>query len=244
MGKIFPSTNIVTWTNAMNQSLSNHFTAITNLYGKGARTFILPNAVDLTKIPQYSLTTSAALKSFVRQRVMDFNAAFATTLMTRIKTNCPGITLHVPDIFGLLDQIQAHAADYGLTNALYNGQSIDVLEDPLLADKSLNGRGTNYIFWDAIDPTAKAHAVIADYVQQLIAPVRIDSIKALNGTNRLALINLPLGRDGFVESSAGFSGWANVAGITSTNLTQTILLPADGPQRFYRMRFPFVWTWP
>ena len=246
MGKIYPSTNIVTWSNAISLSLNNHFKAITNLYAKGARTVILPNAVDITKIPQYNLTTSAALKSFVRQRVMDFNAAFATTLVSRIKTNCPGLTVYVPDIFTLLDNILVRSADYGMTNALYNGQSIDVLEDPALADKSLNGRGTNYIFWDTTDPTAKAHAVIADFVQQLLSPVRINSITHLSGGNRLEMVNLPIGRAGFVEGSAGFSGWTNVAGIASTNTTQTIFLPApaNGPPGFYRLRFPFAWAWP
>ena len=52
----------------------------------------------------------------------------------------------------------AQPADYGLTNALRNGLSIDALGDPLLTDKSLNGRGTNYIFWDNLHPTAVAQA--------------------------------------------------------------------------------------
>jgi phospholipase/lecithinase/hemolysin len=182
----------------------------------------------------------------VRQRVIDFNTAFATTLLSRIRTNCPGLTVQVPDLFTLLDNILGRSADYGFTNALYNGQPIDALEDPLLTDKSLNGRGTNYIFWDTTDPTAKAHAVIADYVQQLLSPPWINSITHLSGSNRLGMVNLPIGRAGFVEGSAGFSGWTNVAGITSTNLTQTILLPAPatGPPGFYRLRFPFAWTWP
>ena len=38
-------TNMNVWTNAINQSLTNHFKAITNLYyAKGARTLIMPNA--------------------------------------------------------------------------------------------------------------------------------------------------------------------------------------------------------
>ena len=54
MGNIYPSTNIVTWTNAINQSLTNHWNIITNLYyAKGARTLVMPNAVDITEIPEY-----------------------------------------------------------------------------------------------------------------------------------------------------------------------------------------------
>ncbi len=50
----YTSNNIAIWTNAINQSISNHFTAITNLYAKGVRTLVMPNAVDITEIPYYS----------------------------------------------------------------------------------------------------------------------------------------------------------------------------------------------
>lgn len=243
MGKIYPSLNIITWSNAMNQTLSNYFKAMTNLYAKGARTLIMPNAVDITKTPQYNGSPSAD-KSFIRQRIIDFNAAFGTTLMNQIKTNCADITIYVPDVFTLLDKMLTHAADYGLTNALYNGQSIDVLEDPTLTDQSLNGPGTNYIFWDATDPTAKAHAVIADDVQQLISPVQISKITSLGGSLRLDMANIPIGRDGFVDGSTDLVNWAVEADINSTNTTQTNFIPVTGPLRFYRLRFPFNWSWP
>ena len=60
-------TNMTQWTNAINQSLTNHFKAITNLYhAKGARTLIMPNAVDLTKVPFYLNYTNQ--QNFIRQR--------------------------------------------------------------------------------------------------------------------------------------------------------------------------------
>src|ERR1017187_3868921 len=78
MGSIYPSTNIVTWTNAINQSLTNHWNIITNLYyAKGARTLIMPNAVDITEIPKYD---NSANKTFVRKRIIDFNSTIITNL--------------------------------------------------------------------------------------------------------------------------------------------------------------------
>ncbi len=38
------------WNNAINSSLANHSQAISTLYAKGARTLIMPNAVDITKV--------------------------------------------------------------------------------------------------------------------------------------------------------------------------------------------------
>lgn len=247
MGRIYPSTNIVTWTNAMNQSLSNHFVAITNLYhAKGARTLVLPNAVDITKIPQYNLMASAAHKAFIRQRVMQYNAAFAGDLVQRLKAHCPELTVYVADAFGLLEQVLTNAAAYGLTNALYNGQPIDALGDPSLSDKSLNGPGANYIFWDPINITAKAHTVLADYVQELIAPVRIRQVWAEGTSLRLEVVNVPIGRHGLVEGTTAVPAqvWVPAQPLLSTNATQTIWVPASGPRQFYRLCFPFSWTWP
>jgi len=70
-------TNMNVWTNAINQSLTNHFKAITNLYAKGARTFIMPNAVDISTIPQFN---TSATTNFVHQRCLDYNVAFTNTL--------------------------------------------------------------------------------------------------------------------------------------------------------------------
>jgi phospholipase/lecithinase/hemolysin len=237
------STNITAWNNSINQSLTNHFKVVTNLYfAKGVRTLIMPNAVDITEIPGYTYLSSAD-KSFIRQRVIDFNAGFAATL-DQARALLPGITIYVPDLFALLDNVLAYPANYGLTNALSNGQSIDALSDPSLMDKSLNGPGTNYIFWDYLDPTAKAHAVIGDDVQQLISPVQISKITRLGGSNRLDMANIPIGRDGFVDGSTNLVAWASEANVNSTNATQTIFVSDSDPLRFYRLRFPFAWFWP
>jgi phospholipase/lecithinase/hemolysin len=247
MGNIYPSTNIVTWTNAINLSLTNHYRAITNLYAKGVRTLVMPNAVDITEIPQYDslIISSPATRNFIRQRVIDFNTAFTNTLMNQIRTNCPGITIYVPDFFSLLDNVLTNAAAYGLTNALSYGVSIDAV-DSSLSDLSLNGPGANYIFWDDEDPTAKFHEVMADTAQQLISPVQISQLTVLNGSNRLDMANVPIGLNGLVLGSTDLTltNWASVTNFSSTNATQSVFVTPSGPVQFYRLKFPFVWTWP
>jgi len=243
-GPPYTSNNIALWTNAINQSVSNHFTAITNLYAKGVRTLIMPNAVDLTEIPEFD-NLSSANKSFVRQRLIDFNAAFTTTLNNAMVLH-PDLKIHEPDFFSLLDNILTNAAAYGLTNALYLGQSVDVIEDPSLANKSLNGPGTNYIFWDYQDPTAKAHAIMAGLAKQLLAPVQISQIALLNGSNRLDLANVPVGLNGIVLGSTNLAltNWTTVTNFNSTNSAQPVFVPISGPLQFYRLSFPFAWSWP
>ena len=97
-GMSFPyGTNITLWTNAINQSLTNHFQAITNLYAKGVRTLILPTAVDITKTPIY-VGYAPASKKFIRERIVDFNAGLAA-LVNEVRASRPGLTIFIPDIF-------------------------------------------------------------------------------------------------------------------------------------------------
>jgi len=225
------------WTNAISESQSNHVAAIQTLYAKGVRTLIMPNTVDISEIPFFAYTSSD-IKSFVRQRCIDYNVAFGATL-NQARASLPGITIYEPDVFTLFDNILTNAAAYGLTNA-----GIDALEDPSLTDLSLNGPGANYIFWDALDPSARANEVMADVVQQLISPVQISKIKVFNGSNRLDVVNMPVGLDGFADGSTNLlpGSWTANASFSGTNTTQSIFVlttslsqnslrfsPKDGP---------------
>ena len=243
MGSIYPSTNIVTWTNAINESLTNQWQAVTNLYyAKGALTLLMPNAVDITEVPKFN---NSANKAFIRQRIIDFNVAFSS-MLSNAMASCPGLVIYEPDFFSLLDNILTNSAAYGLTNVLYQGRSIDAFDDPSLVNKAPNGPGTNYIFWDATDPSAKAHAVMAGLARQLIAPVQISQITSQNGTNQLNLANVPVGLNGLVLGCTDMTqtNWSMVTTINSTNNVQPVFVPVSGPMWFYRLNFPFSWSWP
>ena len=237
-------TNMNAWTNAINVSLTNHFKAITSLYAKGARTLIMPNAVDLSTIPEFN---TAASTNFVRQMCTNYNIAFAASL-DQARSNCPGLTIYVPDFFTLLTNILAYPASYSVTNALYNGRSVDVIDDPALSlsAKTTNGSGTNYIFWDNRDPSAKVHMWMANLTQQLISPAQISNVTPINGGNQLDLINVPIGQNGLVLGCTDLvrSVWTTNATFTASNVTQSVFVPAYGPQCFYRLSLPFSWAWP
>jgi hypothetical protein len=117
-----------------------------------------------------------------------------------------------------------NATVYGLTNVLFNGQSIDVIEDSL-ANKSLNGPGANYIFWDATDPTAKVHMWMANLTQQLISPARISRITPLEGADQLDLANVPVGQYGQVLGCTNLVDWTTNATFVGSNVTQSVFVP-------------------
>jgi len=240
------NTNLAEWTTAINRSQTNHFKAITNLYAKGVRTLIAPNAVDISTIP---LFVTDARTNFIHQRCVDYNVAFSNTL-NQITTNnlYPGLKIYSPDYFALLANVLAHPANYGLINATnILGFSIDAVANiPLPSLTVTNNPGTNYIFWDKTDPSAKFHAMIADVAQQLISPAQVSDITAFTGSNQLDVANMPVGLNGFVDEVADLSltNWTSVKSFNSTNTTQTIFVPSAGLLQFYRLRFPYAWSWP
>jgi phospholipase/lecithinase/hemolysin len=166
---------------------------------------------------------------------VNYNSQFSNTIK-QARVLCPGLTIYTPDFCTLLNNVLTNAANYGLTNALVNGHTIDALEANSAAPKLFppavtNGYGTNFIFWDPQDPTAEFHEVIADVVQQIISPVQIGQITAFNGSNRLDVVNYPAGLGGFVENTTNNltqTSWTALQNITSTNTAQSffVLTPA------------------
>ena len=199
--------------------------------------------MDLSKIPAFNAGTAAPT---IHSECVDYNTRFSNTI-TQARALCPGLKIFAPDFFSLLNNVVTNAANYGLTNALSSrGYSIDAYDDPALPTLTLTNGGTNYIFWDSHDPSAKFHAVIADVAQQLISPVQISGIAMLNGSNRLDVANYPAGLTGFVDvcTNLATANWTATVNLASTNTSQSVFVPPSGPQQFYRLRFPYAWNWP
>ncbi len=242
-----PSPTLAEFNAVINQAQTNHYKAITNLYARGIRTLVMPNVVDISTVPAFNKYT--AYTNLFHQAATNYNVAFSATLNSvRTNSNYPGLTIYVPDFFVLLTNLLAHPANYGVTNALVNGLSTYALDaqNHGLPTANINGYGTNYIFWDDTDPTAMVHNWMASLAQQLISPVKISDITTLNGSNRLDLLNVPVGQNGLVLGRAdlGVGSWATNASFISTNTIQSVLFPATESQGFYRLIFPVVWTWP
>jgi phospholipase/lecithinase/hemolysin len=210
------------WDPYINSSLTNHYTIITNLYAKGIRSLIMPNAVDVTEIPQVN-NLDATKKTFVRGRIVYFNTNLLATV-NRAKSACHGLTIYVPDTFALFDNVLTNAANYGLTNVLSSGQPISAMEN--VANLTTNGAGNNYIFWDPISITARMSEVLADTVQQMISPVQVGGLAQINGSNRVDMVNVPVGLNGFLEGCTNLasSAWTSVANFNSTATAQSVFV--------------------
>lgn len=226
------------------ESVSNSVTA---LYGQGVRTLILPNSVDVTKVPFFvygatNLLTSdttllAQVITNIQAQIPIYNAALAATV-TQLRSQYPDLTLYAPDFYGQFNFIYSHPDIYGVTNV-----AIDALEDPAVIDKSFTGPGANHMFWDYLHPTTMVHAAVANYVQQIISPMRINAFERQGSSLRFDLTNLPLGRTGLLESTTNIlspGAWTTCAPVVVTGTTQTVFISTNGmgTSCFYRLDFP------
>jgi phospholipase/lecithinase/hemolysin len=276
------SNNIYAQLQAANTaSQANHLQIITQLYAKGVQTLVLPNAVDISTIPAFNGCFNPAYSHFVgvmHAACIDYNNKFSN-MISQAMAQCPNLQIYSPDYFTLLNNVLANAPSYGLTNALYNGLSVDATEmhsfNKNFPPAVINGFGTNFIFWDPQDPTAMLHEIMADVAQQIISPVQINQLAVFNGSNRLDVVNYPAGLNGFVDVSTNLAlgNWTGVTNIASSAIAQSFFVaasplpppvppsgsggsidpnnPGDGtysspfsPGQFYRLRFPFAWSWP
>lgn len=247
-----PTPTLGEFNSVINIAITNQFRAITNLYAKGIRTLIMPNVVDIASVPTFN--TYSAYTNLFHQACTNYNALFYA-MLERARTNCPALTIIVPDYYGLLANLLKTSSTYGVTNALDANLSIDALNDPALSDKSLNGPGRNYVFWDYIDPTAKVHYTMAGIANAMLSPPLITSIASANDNNRLDIANLPIATAGATNCFVMFATnlnqtvWqTNLPGFTSLTSQTNCYVPVVGPQRFYRVisrtDFPWPWVWP
>ncbi|MGD0614229.1 MAG: SGNH/GDSL hydrolase family protein [Verrucomicrobiota bacterium] len=241
------------WTVGISNDMANISNVVDVLYSQGVRTLVLPNSVDISKVPFFTAgafnaviaqTPEASDTNFVpsviasiRAQVPQFNAALAVTI-GQLRTVYPDLKLYAPDFYTQFDFVYNNPGIYGLTKT-----NIDVLEDPALTDKSFGGPGANYLFWDYLHPTTRVHADVANFVQQVISPLRFSQLVLLGRTNRFDLVNLPIGRTGALESNTNLlnpSGWNAITSVVVTGATQSVFIPTNGLNNacFFRLNFP------
>ncbi|UUX97061.1 SGNH/GDSL hydrolase family protein [Aquabacterium sp. J223] len=123
--------------------------AITSLYDEGARQFLVPLMPDLGATPLFAGGPLAGLATLQTQ---SFNSLLAAGLNG---LGLAGAHFTVFDTFGLLVQVQANPGAYGFTNT-----SQSCVTGNFFAVTAVCADPGDYVFWDAVHPTAEAHAIL------------------------------------------------------------------------------------
>jgi phospholipase/lecithinase/hemolysin len=226
---VYNNTHDAPWVASINDHMANTAWIIQDLYSKGARSLVLPNAVDIGAAPMFA-ALPAASKTYLHQKAIQYNTALSN-LVSQIHVTLPALAIYSPDLFTQLQTLLANPTAYGLANT-----TIDALDDPTLIDKSTNGPGANYIFWDTLHPTTKVQSLIAEQSLLLMSP-RISSFTHAGASNRLDVANLPVGAAFSLETSTNLIIWRTNLSLTATNVLQTIDLQTNANRLFFRLKF-------
>lgn len=217
------------WAEVVNGAVKNLSNAVNVLIARGALTVVVPNAIDMTRSPGGSALPSI-YKPYARNKLVSFNSSLAATLQTLSVRN-PQTRIIQLDLWDQFNDLLDHPRTYGFTKV-----DIGVLQDDALTDKSFDGPGQTYLFWDQIHPTSRAHAVLSGWFETVIVqPLELRWKLKIDGPE-LQLVHLRIGKNYQLLVSSDLKTWEV---LTSFTATSTTLEPTDpGPMvgnKFFRL---------
>lgn len=208
------------WGLVITDAISNITLAVTTLYTNGAREVIIGDLPNVGQTPAFN-AAPAGFANYVDSKVALFNAMLQSAMTNAMKQN-PGLRIYFVNLNAVLSNVLSAPAAYGFTVT-----TIDALEDPNLTNKSFNGPGANYVFWDIIHPTTKVHALMG---ATAYARVGVEMNLTRNGSNiDLNVNNLFPGLSYTIESSTNLMTWATYMAFTASTTKATTWTRSSPP---------------
>ena len=146
-------TNELSFSNALRGATLNLSNSVVECYVKGGRAVAMMNCMDPNRIPR--LARLILDPTLARERTREINAAL-NTVASQLAAKYPDLRLWRIDIFALFDAMVTNPDHFGFTRT-----DLGALEDPQLTDRSYQGPGKEYMFWDSNHLTAKGHTLLA-----------------------------------------------------------------------------------
>ncbi|MBU6346262.1 autotransporter domain-containing protein [Cylindrospermopsis raciborskii] len=157
-------------------SVTNLTTAINKLTSAGANNLLIVNLPDLGNIP---LFFNDPLKSNATQLTLTHNQALKTALQA-LKNQNNNLNIIPLDFYSLVKEVSTDPNKYGLKN----------ITEPCLQNPACTNPD-EFLFWDPIHPTAKAHQLISQYALSVLnGPIAISpqadfALQIANGQTRV-----------------------------------------------------------
>jgi phospholipase/lecithinase/hemolysin len=232
-----PWTNDVAWSRMASIALNNNSNAIEHLYSEGARSIVVQNNLDFSRLPflvtEFGTNQSRATK--LQERIMAFNGSLASALASLAEQK-PDLRLILVDVRTNLNNVIENPVAYGFTKPFPSA-----LDDPALADKSFGGPGRNYVFWDGLHPTSRIHELMADWSMDALTNSILEKVKASFNSGLLALDleRLLVGRTYLLQHSSDARSWEPIQSFTALAGTNRVQVDATVSKTgFYRL----AWT--
>jgi phospholipase/lecithinase/hemolysin len=217
------------WSDLVQTAVFNLTNAADLLYAYGAREVVIPNQVSVGETPAF-LGTPIGYPQYIDSKVALFNAKLGAALVS-VAQRDPGLRIYALDFNTAFNQFLGSPAAYGFT-VVTNG----ALEDPNLVDKSYTGPGADYVFWDVIHPTTKAHALTAALALQFVN-VQV-SVVPSSDSFTLTASHLYPGLAYTIQTSPDLVTWSNYETITAVSTNATLAYPGNGTNSvFFRVQY-------
>jgi len=221
-------TNDAEWNSVITNAVFNLTNALGTLYTNGAREIIVGNLAALGHTPSF-IGTPAGYTNYIDAKVITFNTMLAGAV-TNMMQRSPGLRIYLMDDYTEFNNILAAPAAYGFT-VITNG----ALEDSNLTNKSFNGPGADYVFWDTVHPTTKVDVLTA---AQAYVDVAAGLSVKISGTNlNLTVSNLWPGFQYTIQGSTNLTTWTNYQSFTAASTNTTMTVTNIGKRTFYRVEY-------
>lgn len=216
------------WAVTISNAVRNITNAVATLYTNGGREVIVGNMPNVGQTPGAS--SYGTLTNYIDSKVLLFNTSLGTAV-TNLMLIHPGLRIYLMNANQLGTNVTDSPAAYGFTVV-----SIGALQDTTLTNKSFNGPGADYLYWDQIHPTTKLHALVAAMAYDLVG---VGLKLAGNApTLNLTVTNLYPGFQYSIQGSSNLLTWTNYQTFTasSTNLNLHVT-NAAGQAAYYRVGY-------
>lgn len=176
--------------NASAASASDIAGIVSQLAAAGGTHFLVPNLPDIGLTPEalFGLTPGCAAdpggcSALMSGLTQQHNAALESE-MAALSAADPSLNIILLDVFGLFNDLLT-SGPFAVTNLpCYSGSPFDMIPAPVC------GNPDDYVFWDAIHPTAAAHAILGDFAFQAVQPIPIPAAAWLFGSALLGLAGM------------------------------------------------------
>lgn len=145
----------------ISDAIGRIITEISALYADGAKNFLVLNLPDLAKTPAFN-TKNAETQAQVNSVVVNFNSALATALSDFASAHKDAM-VHRIDAYAYLNQI---IADKEFSNSTSTYLKVD--GDCNWDLSNFNGAFDQFLFFDCIHPTTRAHEIVSTKVGDVI----------------------------------------------------------------------------
>lgn len=155
--------------------------AVQALAGLGAKNILVMNLPDISRTPRFTTGSGASGALFMQNGVLAYNRDITGRIGALPLSSDVRVT--VVDMASIFNQMLLTPQRFGfsVTNQEYLG---------VLASGANPGDVNNYIFWDGIHPTTKAHALIAQVLTEVLNPEFVLGAAAAQGTAALVAADM------------------------------------------------------